>query len=328
MGRLTVWAVLLAAIFTGYWFVATNVMQTKLQDAFADARADGWQVDTADQNMTGFPGTFALQLSAPSVAPPTGEWAWTGAAMDLSTPSINPTRPTVVFPSSQTLRIGEQTLQIDVLDMRAGAAAKLNAALHFDDGFASLNDAGIVSDAGWQAQISAIEALMVLVEDSNTAYEVNVTVTDVALPADIMDQMIPAGTLDPVVSRLGIDAVVTFDRGLERMALSGVAPDVSRVDLTAFDLIWGDVTVKASGALDIDDAGVPTGEVTLESAQWQAMIEIMVAAGVFDAGIVPTLTTMARTMAGTDGVLALPITFSDGSMSMGFLPLGPAPVFR
>lgn len=328
MGRLIVWAVLLTAIFTGYWFVATNVMQTKLQDAFADARADGWQVETADQSMTGFPGTFALQLSAPSVAPPTGEWAWRGSDIEISTPSINPTRPTVVLPSSQTLQIGEQTLQIDASDMRVGAAGKLNAALNFDDGFAALNAARIVSDAGWQVDISAAEASMVLVEDSRTAYEVDLTVTDVALPEDIMDQIIPAGTLDPVVSRFVIDGVVTFDQGLERMALGGAVPEISRVDLTTSDLVWGDVTVKAAGALDIDDAGVPTGEVTFESAQWQAMIDIMVAAGVLDPGIVPTLTTMARTMAGSDGVLVLPITFRDGSMSMGFLPLGPAPVFR
>ncbi len=328
MGRLIVWTVLLAAVFTGYWFVATHVMQTKFQDAIADARGEGWQVDTAAQSMTGFPGTFALQLSAPSVAPPTGQWTWTGTEMQISTPSINPTKPTVLMPSSQTLQIGEQTLQIDAEDMRAGAAAKLNAALHFDDGFASLTAANIVSDAGWRAQISAINALMGLVEDSNTAYDLDVTVTDVALPEGLMDQIIPAGTLDPVVSRLGIDAVVAFDQGLERMALGGAIPAVSRVDLTALDLIWGDLSAKVSGAVDIDDAGVPTGEITVETAQWQAMIDIMVAAGVLDTGIVPTLTTMASTMAGADGVLALPVTFSDGAMSMGFLPLGPAPVFR
>lgn len=328
MGRLIVWTVWLAAIFTGYWFVATHFMQAKFQDAIAVAQADGWQVETTAQSMIGFPGSFALQLSAPSVAPPTGEWAWTGTGMQISTPSINPTKPTVVMPTSQTLTIGDQTLQIAAEDMRAGAAASMNAALNFDDGFASLKSADIVSDAGWQAQIAAVDAVMALVEDSKMTYDVDASVTDVTLPGDLLDQIIPPGTLDPVLSRLAVDAVVSFDRDLEQMLNRDQLPDVSRVDLTAFELVWGELAAKVSGALDIDHAGVPSGEITLETAQWQALIDLMRAAGAIDAGTVPALTTMASGMAGADGVLAVPITFRDGAMSMGVLPLGPAPVFR
>ena len=328
MDRLVIWLFLLVALFTGYWFTVAQVAQNGVQQALDQARSDGWQVETADMGVSGFPGTFSLQLVDPVLVAPNGAWTWRGSDIEISAASINPTRPTAVFPAAHTVQIGDQTLQIDVADMQAGAAASMNAALHFDDGFASLTDAAIVSDAGWQAQISNIDALAALVEDSKTVYDVDLTITDVALPEDIIAQLVPAGALGPTVSRVAVDAALTFDRGLERVTQSGASLVVSRVDLADFNLVWADIVINAEGALDINDQGVPEGQVVLKSAQWEALIELLGTTGAIDPQSLPTLTTMAGAMAGADGALELPITFSDGVMSMGVFPLGPAPVLR
>lgn len=328
MDRLVMWLFLLAALFTGYWYTVAQVAQNGVQQVLDQARSDGWQVETADMGVSGFPGTFSLQVVDPVLVAPNGAWTWRGSDMEISAASINPTRPTAVFPATHTVQIGDQTLQIDVVDMQAGAAASFNAALHFDDGFAALTDATIVSDAGWQAQIAQIDALAALAEGGNTVYDVDLTITDVALPEDIIAQVIPAGILGPVVSRVAVDGAVTFDRGLERVTQSGAVPEVSRVDLTSFNLVWADIAINAEGALDIDDEGVPTGQVVLKSAQWEALIDLLGATGAVDAQRLPMLTTMAGAMAGADGELELPITFSDGFMSMGVVPLGPAPLLR
>jgi len=321
MGRLTFWVILLIALFSGYWFVAAQATQSAVQNAISDARNDGWQIDTGDLTVTGFPGAFDVQIADPGLVSPDGQISWSGPALHATAPSLSPTRLSLIFPQTQTLRLPGQTIHIETTRLVARAATRLNMAFDFEAASLAIVEAIIRSDAGWQVALASADAGLAAVEGELATYAVDIALVDLALPASLMREL----ASDSRLISLTADAKVTLDRALDRFVSNGPPPALTRIDLASFSLIWGDVLVNAKGALDIDIAGVPEGRIVLKSAQWQAMLDILVAAGLLDADIAPTLSNVAKTMAGGDGVLELPITFRGGFMSMGLLPLGPAP---
>ncbi len=98
--------------------------------------------------------------------------------------------------------------------------------------------------------------------------------------------------------------------------------------LSGLEVIWDNITISAAGNLDVDSEGVPNGRITIQTAQWEALIDIAMGTGAVDARIEQPLRSGARALVDGNGVLTLPITFNQGIMMMGFLPLGPAPRFR
>lgn len=330
MARLTIWILLLAVIYSGYWFAATRAFQQALTNAITDARQNGWQIDYDTLDTTGFPGDFDLSAVAMDIVAADGRWAWQAPDLQVQAPSIQPTQVNVAFPNTQTLRMGNQTLRIESDALAIDAGTRLNAALSFDNAAINATEASVVSDLGWQISLDRALATMRRQPEGDRAYDLDVNASGVTIPAATLSQFAPDGTLTNTIDTVTLDGEVTLNRALNRFAFdgNGEQPALERIVLTGFDMIWGDIAVNASGALDVDGQGVPDGRIIIKTAEWQAIIDLLVATGAIDSGVAPTLTNMANTMVDDSGMLELPVTFRDGFMSMGLLPLGPAPRLR
>jgi hypothetical protein len=66
----------------------------------------------------------------------------------------------------------------------------------------------------------------------------------------------------------------------------------------------------------------------IRADDWRGLIALAVNAGLIDPGVAPTWENFGVMITGGADMLDLPLTFSDGRMALGLLPLGAAPMLR
>ena len=326
MARLIGLFLVLAAAFSGYWFFATRVLTQAIEGAAADARTSGWQVSYDTVATTGFPGTFDLNIAAADIRASDRKWRWQAPQFQLNAPAIHPTRLRATFPDTQTLQVGPQTLSIQSDLFTVEASTRMNAALSFDRAALDLENGRFVSDLGWDAGIARVTALITQNPTADRSYDIDFKGQDVTLPAAMFDQLAPDLDVADRIDNVTFDGMVTLDRALDRFVIdTGTEPVLERIDLISFKITWGDITILATGDVDIDAEGVPEGRLTITTAQWSETLDLLVGADIIDERFAPTLTNIARGSVDSDGLLTLPLTMRDGFMTMGILPLGPVP---
>ena len=73
---------------------------------------------------------------------------------------------------------------------------------------------------------------------------------------------------------------------------------------------------------------MPTGVLTFNISGANTIIDLLTETGAIPRDVAPNYRAVVAGMTAADGTLALPITLRGGRMSVGFIPLGPAPIFR
>ena len=329
MRRLTFLVILLAALYSGYWFVGARAVAHGATLAISQARADGWNLTYSDMNTLGFPSRFDTTVSDISVEPQDGAWQWAAPFFQVFALSYQPNRVIAAFADDQTVRVGDQTLRITTDGLRASAGVAANTALSFDDAAVEVGAVTVGSDFGWQARVDRALLALRAQPAAENRYDAYFDADQIVLPASIIQQIDPAGTLGAALTRAVFDSAVTFDLPLDRHAFDGrgPAPKATRFTLRNLALTWGPVEIRAQGAFDIDALGNPDGRITFRSDQWREIIDLMIVAGVIDAGLAPTYVTFATALAVDGGMPEFPLQFRNGRMSLGPLPIGPAPRF-
>ena len=86
----------------------------------------------------------------------------------------------------------------------------------------------------------------------------------------------------------------------------------------------------AEGAFDVTATGQPEGQIMLRTHDWQQMLQLAARAGIVPPERLIMFSAIAGQMAAQtdDGAIELPLTFRNGMMSLGPLPLGPAPYLQ
>ena len=150
------------------------------------------------------------------------------------------------------------------------------------------------------------------------------------LPDQRLTALLSAQTALPErISRMDVLADVTL---AGPVALSGsVLPGVEAVALREAHLIWGPMTLRASGTLRPDDLGQAEGKIDLRIEGWRAALDAVQSLQLIPDRFMPLLAgvlTQMEQASGEPGIIALPLTFQNGLTSLGPVPLGPAPRLR
>lgn len=330
MKRLTYIVVILALIYSGYWFVGARAVESGATDQLTQMSANGWDVGYESLETRGFPSRFDTTVKDFSVGSPDGAWRYAAPQVQALALSYDPTNIILAFPQVQTVKIADQTIEVLSERFRASVDFAANTSLALMSATAELDL--IALQVTPETRVTA-DGLLAAIRQ-NTAfqysYDTYFTLPNIALPREILAQIDPSGQLPHLIQDVTLDATVRLDRPLDRHTLTRWQSDPGKLrglDVRSLLVQWGDFTVSGDGSLTVDTTGLPEGKITLRLNDWQAILDTAIATGAVPAQFQFIAQSMGQTLSQGQTNLDLPIIVQNGNLSVGQFPLGPAPRF-
>lgn len=330
--RLIALLILAALGWGGYWFVGARATERGFA-AWLDARAaEGWRTEVASLTTAGFPNRFDTTFEIVDLADPETGVAWEAPWFQILSLSYKPLHVIAVWPEAQRVEIPGQNLDIAAERMRGSLELGAATSLPVTRSVVELSGVDIVSSNAWTAALDAGQIALRETPDHPVApvYDIAVSATDLALTGGEIDLMRKTAKLPDVIDRLEAELTVTFDKGWDRSALETRRPQPREIQLTALAAQWGRLALAGHGALSVDAAGLPTGEIALEATNWREMVALAEVSGALAADRVALVTRALEAvsaLAGDPDRLDVTLRFAGGVALLGPLPIGLAPRF-
>jgi len=327
--KLWAWGIgALAVIWSAIW-LAGSIATERLVSGWLDQReAAGWVVARDGVQTSGYPIRFLTSLPGLMLADPHTGWAIEADGFRLDQLSYRPQAIRAVWPAEHSLSTPYERITI--------RAEQLEAMLHVRplDNLALVQSETLIaalemdSDMGWSSTVAQAVVLVAEQEEAGHRYDIRIDASGVVPTGEVLALLDPAGLLPQQIEAVHFDAVMGFARAWDLTALESSRPAITRVELAELRAEWGDLALRLSGDLDVDAQGLPTGDLSVRAQNWREMIEIGANAGAIPAGFRGTLEAGLGLLAGLSGRpedLDATLSFSDGQVYFGPIPLGPAP---
>lgn len=323
--------IILGAIaWSGYWFVGSSGLQTGVAQWFDDRRGEGWLAEYNTHEVQGYPNRFDSHFTNIYLADPGTGWAWTAPEFQINALSYNPGHLIAVWPDSQKLATPIDKYDIASEDMRASIVAENVANLTLNRATITATEMDVTDRKG---HTSALTSLVLATErvpaDDQPNYRIGLQIDDFT-PALPWKKLIdPKGALPDSLDAISADLAVTFDELWSMEAINTARPQPRNIDIRLAEARWGRLVLQVAGEVDVDEAGLPIGEITVKARNWKDILELAIASGAVPEGIGGSLKdglTLLSTLAGNPETLDVPLTFENGKVKFGPVPLGPAPV--
>ena len=329
MRRLFWLAIVFSLLWSGWWFFAAQSLQVGLTQWLAERRAEGWQAETSNIRSAGFPMRLEKTLVAPALADPDTGVAFTTGAIVISAPAWWPGYVTVSFPSDEiALASPEERHLIASTDARADLRLKPGSALELEELALASGAWSLTTPAGSLMAAQGLALRMALTEDAANTYDFAFDAPAFQLGSVPREVMHVPSDWPIAFDSLTLDATITFDRTIDRTTIEVARPQPKRIDLQLAEAVWGALLLRASATLDVSAQGVLSGEVSLQARNWQALLSLAETAGIVPPVMLPQLDSILGALArgsGNPDTLDVAVTLRDGTIYLGFIPLGIAP---
>jgi len=328
MKRLLFVIVAAAALWAGYWFVGSRAATAGFEHWFADRQADGWVAENSGIHTRGFPSRFDTTILDLQLADPQTGVAYSAPFVQIFALSYKPGHLIAVWPQTQSFAtpLGKADIRSD--DMRASliVEAATSAAL-VRGNFAATNL--VLEDARGQS-VGAARLLMAVEQTpaAQNSYHFGIEATDLFVPQPGNLNLQSGGLLPDTFERARADITVQFDAPWDLNALQTARPQPRQIDVKLIEARWGQLELRLAGALSVDMAGVPTGQITIKAQNWRDILTLAVASGMMPSQLQRPIEQGLSLLAGLSGntnSLDLPLDFANGRISLGPIPLGSAP---
>ena len=324
--RVLIWiAVVFAVLWGGYWVAGSTAIEGGVAQWF-DTQTD-LVASQGGINVSGFPSRFDLTVTAPKLADPVTGWGWSAPFAQVLSMTWKPWHVIAALPADQLLTGPGQDVAVTSSRMAASLRLSPTTDLPLAEVVIEGQDVLAKSDLGWV--VSAKSFIAALARDpvdplsQRLGLDLSGLTPDPALTALVPD-------LGPVVSTLHLDATLTLSAPLDRH-MGETPPYLTALTLGDFRLVWGSLNASAKGRVEPGSDGLAVGQVDLRVENWRQIPVLLVAMGVILPDMGKTVTRGLEVLAasGPDPqVLDLPLIFADGRMTLGPLPLGPAPLLQ
>ncbi|MDQ2093794.1 DUF2125 domain-containing protein [Rhodalgimonas zhirmunskyi] len=329
MKRLLAVIVIAAALWSGYWYIAQRGARAGIESWFDARRAEGWQAEYKELATQGFPNRIDTTLTDPVLADPESGLAWTAPMFKLFALSYQPNHIIAVWPETQVLSTPTARYEISSADMRASLVMQPAPQL-------PLERANLISDAlaiegpGGTTTMEGLQ-IAILRQEGGESYHLGLNADGYAPPLPRGLTLRTGGTLPQKLSSLRADLELGFDKPIDLTALSEARPQPRRIKVTLAEAKWGQLELALAGTLDIDDLGRPKGQITIKARNWRDMLELARQMDLLPAewlNPVEQALGLAAQLNGNTRTLDLPLTFNRTTISLGPIPIGPAPIIR
>lgn len=321
--------VLVLALYSGLWLMARREVEAGLDGWRASEAAAGRQADLGAAAVGGFPGRVDLTLTDLDWADPASGTRWRAPVVQVTSMAWKPWHLIAALSPGQSFVVAGQTLTLEGEAMRGSVELTPGMDLALDQARVEGRALRLVSDAGWQATLDEAFAASATDPSRKNSHRIGLNAREGALGGLAADLAGQAG-LPARIEGLRLDAVAEFAAPLDRHA-GDRPPALLALDLSDLSLRWGGLTITARGRLAPDAAGLAAGRVDLQIRGWRHLLALARAAGALTPDQATVLGRGLATLAEEKGdpeLLPLVLTAEDGQMSLGPLPLGPAPLLQ
>ncbi len=314
--------VLVAALAWGaYWFVGSRAVERGVDAWFAAQTAEGRVAEREAVKVQGFPNRFDLTVTAPRLYDPQTGYGWEAPFVQLLSLSYQPWKIIAAFPSEQIVTTPLQDLTVTSAKLQASAALAPSSPIGVSRMTLVGDGVGVRSSLGWTAAAQTLRFATRTVSDDGREHEIGFEALEVAPDAALLAAL---PDLPPTLSRIHLDAIV----GFSPISEDGAPAPVSGVDLKEVLITWGDIALYGKGRVAANADGLGEGRIDFRLTNWRKILPLAVATGAISAETLPTwerALTLLAAQSGNGDDLDLPLTMQNGRMSLGPLPLGPAP---
>jgi len=330
--RLVIWAIAgLAALWSGYWYVAAEAKRSVLERWFEQRREAGWAAEHQAIRVGGYPYRFDTLLEGLMLADPRRGIVWQAPQLQILALSYEPNHVLVFWPERQSLATPREAVEIEAGEMQASTVFRPGAALEIDRATMTLAAVTLQSDAGWQAGLEKGLAALRAVEGRANAHDLAIEAQDLLLPAPLRARLDRSGLLPERIGTLNLRLTAAFDAPLDRRVIEERRPGITDLRLDGLNAVWGRLELRATGRVVADAQGYPEGEIFVRAQNWQEMLAMAVEAGVIGGNMAQVLESGLRMLArisGNPDTIDAPLTFAGGRVALGPIGLGEAPRLR
>jgi hypothetical protein len=317
-----------AALWSGYWYAGARSIEAGLRAWLEARRAEGWQAEVAEIGTDGFPLRFDTALEDVALVDPATGLGWDASSFRFVAPAYAPTKVTATWPENQQILTPQERIDISAARMQAALALVPGPNLTLDTAEATLADVVLTSSADWTAALDSGSLSTTRTEADPLAHDIRFTARKLVPARFLLAELDPTGKLPRVVDALDLDVRAGFDAPWDRHAIEDRRPQPTSLEIRKLRAEWGEMLLEAAGDLTVDADGIPAGSITVRAVNWREMLEVASAGGWLPEDFLPTVERGLEVLAGLSGnpeTIDAPLTLRDGYITLGIVPIGPAP---
>ena len=319
-----------AVLWSGYWFVGSQGSQSAFESWFQDRRGEGWVAEYSDFSVQGYPNRFDATFNDLALADPDTGLSWDAPFFQLLALSYQPNHVIAVWPQNQLVATPLGKYDIASEDMRASLVLQPDTQLALERTTLTAEKLVITpSNPPAPTSMNALSLAAERVQASDATYRLGFSADGLKPSVSWVRAVDPNGTLPDTLDALSADLTVTFDRPWNRSAIEDARPQPRNINVKLAQAKWGQLELQFAGAVDVNDAGQPNGQITVKAKNWREILQLAVASGALPEGLAGTIEDalgLIASLSGSSKTLDIPLDFRNGRMLLGPVPIGPAPV--
>jgi hypothetical protein len=322
--------VIVAAAWSAYWYVAQRSARAGFERWFAERRADGWQAEYASLTMAGYPNRVDATFEKPVLVDPDTGLGWEGTNFHIYALSYRPNQLIVSWPEQQKFFTPEASYLISSRDMGASIVMAPKPSLPLQRAHLVAKAMAVEAPDG-TTTLDGLQMAVDLLPGATQDYRIGFNADGYAPPLPAGVTLQTGGQLPQQLDALRADLSISFTRPWDITALQDSRPQPTRIKVSLAEAKWGALELALAGDLQIDEAGLPTGALTLKARNWRDIVGLARQLGWLPAAWLDSAEKalgLAAQLSGNQRTLDLPLTFRPSGVSLGPVPLGPAPVLR
>ncbi|MDD9922114.1 MAG: DUF2125 domain-containing protein [Boseongicola sp.] len=328
MVRLIVVILVVALGWMIWWAFGSTALDRSLTNWVETRRADGWAADVGDIEVNGFPNRFDTTLTDVRFADPDTGVSWSAPFLQILSLAYRPNQVIAALPNEHTLSTPLQTLDFTNSQARGSIYLQASPSLPLDRSSIVVDELKVASSKGWDAGMAQARFATELVPARKNAHRIGAEILELQIAKALKNTLDPAGILPDAIERLHFDADVGLTGPLDRHVIEDARPQITDIDLRSLAAAWGDVNFKAVGKVTVDEAGTPTGELTVKAVEWRRLLTMAVETGVLPEAFAPSVERSLELLAALKGppdTIDATLEFRGGLTYLGLIPIGPAP---
>ena len=321
MRALTYLLFILSALWSGYWFVGKNQLETRVGDMLGQAPAYGVSAQYAGFNVEGFPNRFDTTVENINLRDSVTGLGWEAPFFQVFALSYRPNHIIAVWPEHQVLHFGPVAVNVSSSDMRASVIMGASTDLPLSSTRFVASDLTIAVQGSdeetrsaqvfWATRRSAA---------SEFSHDMMLQIADVTLTPQLQAYLDPTGTYPDQIEGLNIDSTVAFDGVLGPQ--SPARP--TGITVRSASLQWGELKLTVTGELVVAPTGYLEGVLDMTVENWRETADVLSRIGLLQPGWADAAEPLVQGAENPDQLITQ-IRYERGLVYFGPLAIGTAP---